>query len=142
MIKINSIKIDRNNLILQLACAALIVAAYFTSRILVFVSAIAAMGYIFSAAKWEQKFSLFMFLLSFSPIFKYTGIETSLFMFLRIAIVASYTMQNKEKMNFAFILLAIAFFTYCTVVSEIYRTDYLISAINLILWIMKSSVYK
>ena len=136
VIKIETSKILRRNLILHLACAALIIVAFFTNRALVFVSAIVATGYIFSNVSWDKKFSLFMFLLSFSPIFKYTGIDTSLFMFLRIAIVISYTVQKQEKINHSFVFIAIAFFAYCAIVSEICETDYLISAINLILWIM------
>jgi len=100
----------------------------------------ASLAYIFSSAKWEQKFSFFMFLLSFSPIFKFDVEQTSLFMVLRIAVIISYIFQQKGKFGFTFITVVIAFFTYITVVSEIFDTDYLTHAINIVLWVLVSYV--
>lgn len=133
---LENIKIQRMNLYLQLGCAILTIAAYFTSRGLVLVASFVSMLYLLSNVKWEQKFSMFMFLLLFSPVLKYTGIDTSMFMFLRVAVVFSYFFQNKKEINVKFIFLCLLFFAYCVTVSEVYNTDYIVKAINLLLWIL------
>lgn len=133
---IKAILIDKKNLALQILCAVLILAACFISKSLVLIAGIVSMAYIFSGAKWEQKFAFFMFILSFSPIFKFDKGQTSLFIFLRIAVVISYVFQQKGKFSFTFITLLISFSTYCLILSEIYKTEYLVSLINTILWSM------
>lgn len=141
MITIERVKIDRKNLILQIVCGILIVGSYFTTRILVFGAGILAMGYIFSNAKWEQKFSLFMFLLPFVMIFRYPSIDTSLFMFLRIAIVFCYFFQRRKSIDSSLVFLALIFAAYCIFVSEVNKTDYLVSVINIVFWIVIGYIY-
>ena len=121
---------------MQILCAVLILAACFISKILVLVAGIASLAYIFSKAKWEQKFAFFMFILSFSPIFKFNKDQTSLFMFLRIGIILSYMFQYREKFSFKFITSLIAFFAYGFIVSELNGNDYLVQLINFMIWIM------
>ncbi len=105
------------------------------SKSLVLVAGVASMAYMFSDAKWEQKFAFFMFMLSFSPIFKFSKEQTSLFMFLKIGVILSYLFQKKGKFSFTFITLVIAFFTYCFVLSQVYDTDYFVRLINFVIWI-------
>ncbi len=119
---------------LQILCAVLILAACFISKALVLVAGLISMMYMFSDAKWEQKFAFFMFMLSFSPIFKFDKDQTSLFMFLRLAVVFSYVFQRREKFSFTFVTILITFTAYCFVLSEIYNTDYISSLINIVLW--------
>lgn len=133
---IKVISIDKRNLALQILCAVLILAACFISKSLVLVAGVISMAYIFSGAKWEQKFAFFMFMLSFSPIFKFNKDQTSLFMFLRLAVVISYVFQQKGKFSFTFITLLISFSAYCLILSEMYETEYLIALINIVLWYM------
>lgn len=136
MSTIKAISLDKRNLALQILCAVLILAACFISKSLVLVAGVVSMAYMFSGAKWEQKFAFFMFLLSFSPIFKLNKDQTSLFMFLRLAVVASYVFQQKGKFSFTFITLLISFSAYCLILSEVYETEYLTSLINIVLWCM------
>ncbi len=133
---IKAISIDKRNLALQILCAVLILAACFISKSLVLVAGVISMAYIFSGVKWEQKFAFFMFMLSFSPIFKFNKDQTSLFMFLRLAVVISYVFQQKGKFSFTFITLLISFSAYCLILSEIYKTEYLTALINIVLWYM------
>ena len=100
------------------------------------VAGVISMAYMFSNAKREQKIAFFMFMISFSPIFKLQADQTSLFMFLRIAIILTFAFQRKEKFGFTFITLLITFFAYSLIVSEIYKSDYIVRLINLVIWIM------
>lgn len=136
MSKIKAISIDKKNLALQILSAVLILSACFTSNILLIVVAAISLGYLFSNAEWEQKFAFFLFMLAFSPIFKFESGQTSFFIFLRMAIVLSYLFQRKEKFSFTFITLLIAFAAYCFILSELYGTEYLVHLINIALWIM------
>lgn len=126
---------------LQIVCAILIVAACFVSKTLVLVAGVISMAYMFSNAKWEQKIAFFMFLLSFSPIFKFDKGQTSLFMFLRIAIILSFMFQNKEKFSFKFITLVIAFFAYCFILSALNNTEFLTQLINIAIWTMIGYIF-
>ncbi len=114
----------------------LIVGACFVSKYLVIIAGLTSMVYMFSGAKWYQKFSFFMFILSFSPIFKLSSEQTSLFMFLRVAVIASFIFQQKGKFSFKFITLLIAFCAYCLLLSEIYKTSYIVPLINFAIWII------
>ena len=136
MSNIKAILIDKKSLALQILCAVLILAACFINKSLVLIAGIVSMAYIFSGAKWEQKFAFFMFILSFSPIFRLNKDQTSLFIFLRLAVVISYVFQQKGKFSFTFITLLISFAAYSLILSSIYKTEYLTSLVNIVLWCM------
>lgn len=136
MRKIKTISIEKSNLITQAVCAIFIIMACFISKSLMIIASLISMVYIFSDAKWEQKFAFFFFMLSFSPIFKLDIEQTSLFMFLRVSVIACYLFKEREKITFSFVTILIAFFLYSLFISEIFKTDYLTTLINIVLWLM------
>lgn len=99
------------------------------------VAGVISMVYLLSKESWEQKFAFFMFMWSFASIFKLSSGQTSLFMILRLSIVLCFVFKEMKKINFLFITILIAFFTYCVVLSELYHTGYVINVINLLIWI-------
>lgn len=133
---IEVVKIEKYNLLLQLVCGGLIILACFFTKSLMWVVGLISFFYIFSDIKWEQKFAFFMFMLSFSPIFKTTVGTTSLFMFLRIAIILCYVFKEQRQFTFSFITVLISFFLYAYFISGIFSNDYLVSLINIVMWIM------
>ncbi len=136
MRKIKTVAIDKYNLILQIVCGTLIILAYAFSKSLMWIAGAISMIYIISDTKWEQKISFFVFMLLFSPIFKISLANTSLFMFVKLSMVLCFTFKNNEKFSFSFIAVLIGFFAYTMTLSEIFQTDYLVSLINIVLWVL------
>lgn len=135
MSKINICKIDKTNLALQIIIGATILISYFSTKTLMWAAGAISLVYLFSNVSWEQKFSFFMFVLPFSAVFKISADQTSLFMFLRLAIVFAYAFQNNKRFNTTFMIMTILSFVYIVVLSVICETEYLVSAINIELWI-------
>ena len=133
---IETIKIEKYNLLFQIVCGALIILACFSTKMLMWVAGLLSFLYIFSDTKWEQKIAFFMFMLSFSPIFKISEEQTSLFMFLRVAVVLSYVFKERRVFTSSFTLALILFFLYALLISAIAKNDYLVNLINIVLWIM------
>jgi len=139
--KININKIEKTTLAVQIICAVFIISGYYISRAPMMMAA-AGISTIFmlSNAKWSQKIAFLMFMLSFSSIFKFSYEQTSLFMFLKLSVVASFLMRDKGKFEFSFVTLAILFATYAIVVAEINNLSYMTDVINILLWIFMGYV--
>ncbi len=136
MSDIKTVAIDKYNLMLQIVCGVLIILAYAFSKSLMWIAGIISFVYIFSSAKWEQKFAFFAFMLLFMPIFKISLAKTSLFVFLKAALVLCFAFKNSEKFSFSYVMVMVAFFAYSMILSEFFQTDYLVSLINIVLWIL------
>ena len=135
MRKINTNKIEKITLAVQIVCAVFIILGYYINRTVMMIAA-AGVSTIFmlSNAKWNQKIAFLMFMLSFSSVFKFSYEQTSLFMFLKLSVVASFLMRDKGKFSFSLVTLAILFATYAIVISEINNLSYMTDVINVLLW--------
>ena len=129
-------KINQTTLSIQLFTVIVIVLSYFTTRIINIVSALACVAFIISKQPWNQKFALLYFLFPFTSVFTFREGQTSIFMVLRIAIIATLLLYEIRSISAGFILKVLAFTMYCLFVSVGNGIDMLRLLINIVMWIV------
>lgn len=137
MSKINSKHTTSKCIVVQFICAALIILSYYTTPYLNIAAGLIGLFYILSNIRWEERFSLLFFILPLSNVFKLGVGQTSLFMFLRIAIVLSVLIYDYKKFNNPSLYLMFLFMLFYVVCVSWGNDVYFITiALNLMLWVL------
>lgn len=129
-------KISKSTLTIQIFTVCVIILSYFTSRFINLVAAIICALYLISNTTWEQRYSLFYFIFPFATVFSFQEGQTSLFIFLRLAIILSVLIYDIKKIDVNFFIRAVVFVLYCIVVSAGNEMEFLKRLLNIILWIL------
>lgn len=139
MSKINSKHTTSKCIVVQFICAALIILSYYTTPYLNIAAGLIGFLYIISDISWEERFSLFVFLLPFSSVFKFADGQTSIYMAMRIAIIISVLIYDSKKFNVASMyLMIITTLIYNICVSISNEPGFVVRAINIVLWLVIS----
>ncbi len=137
MIKIRVAKTEKMTIFTQLICVSIILLAYIFSKNLMYLSGFIGLIFILSPIKIEQKFSLMFFLLPFTVIFTISKEKTSIFMFLRLAMIFSGLTTIKFKINKFFLYIGLILLsTWCMCISSVFGTLYYVRLFNIILWML------
>ena len=137
MSKINSKHTTSKCIVVQFICAALIILSYYTTPYLNIAAGLIGLFYILSNISWEDRFSLLFFILPLSNVFKLGVGQTSLFMFLRIAIVLSVLIYDYKKFNNPSLYLMFLFILFYVVCVSWGNDAYFMTIVlNLVLWVL------
>lgn len=133
---INTTKINKSTLIVQVLSVIIILLSYLTTRMLGLVGGIICAIFLVGRASWVQKYSLLYFLFPFAFVFTFKAGQTSIFMILRIALILSVLMYDIKKITPRIITALIFFSLYVLMVSFSNDIDFLRRLMNIIMWMI------
>ena len=106
-------KINSGTLMLQLISVLIILAGYYTSKLIILIGGILCTVFLLCRVEWTQRYSLLYFLFPFTSVFTLGSGITSVFILLRVAVIIAAIMYNFKSIKPAIISSTLFFVIYC-----------------------------